>query len=83
MLALDGWVRSIEAMLEVIEALCEWENENGPWLHYAIGGVLVSPVAALFWFYLYRGLSPYWTSLWVVLWFAILFSLLALGLYSN
>ena len=52
MLALDGWVRSIEAMLEVIEALCEWENENGPWLNYAIAGVLVSLVVALVWFHL-------------------------------
>ena len=78
LLALDRLVRSIEAMLEVFDAICKANNEFGPWVSYAIAGVLVSPLAVLLWFVQYREFSPYWATLWVVIWGAILLGLVAL-----
>ena len=75
---MDRWVRSIEAMLEVFDAICKAVNEFGPWVSYAIAGVLVSPLAVLMWFVQYRQFSPYWATLWVVIWGAILMGLVAL-----
>ncbi len=65
-------------MLEVFDAICKAGNEYGPWVNYAIAGVLVSPLAVLAWFVEYRGFSPYWMSLWVVIWGAVLMGLVAL-----
>ena len=62
LLALDRLVRRIEAMLEVFDAICKANNEFGPWVSYAIAGVLASPLAVLMWFVQYREFSPYWAD---------------------